>query len=46
MDPAFQGTNLVDASAGAMVLFATDEWFACADNLIKNSVSKVLVHIF
>eukprot|EP01083_Nonionella_stella_P284585 968874_1 len=34
---AFNGTNLVDASAGAVVLFATDEFFATADNLIKNT---------
>jgi len=36
-DHLFKGTNLADASAGAMVLFATDEWFACAENLIKNT---------
>eukprot|EP01083_Nonionella_stella_P183767 664939_1 len=28
---AFNGTNLVDASAGAVVLFATDEFFAVAE---------------
>mmetsp|Transcript_53249 Transcript_53249/g.79086 ORF Transcript_53249/g.79086 Transcript_53249/m.79086 type:complete len:423 (-) Transcript_53249:35-1303(-) len=29
------GTNLSDASAGAKVLFATDEFFAVADNLLS-----------
>jgi len=29
-------TNLVSASQGARVLFATDEWFASADNLLKD----------
>ena len=27
--------NLADAGLGAKVLFATDEWFATADNLLK-----------
>ena len=30
-------TNLADASLGAKVLFATDEWFATADNMLKPS---------
>ena len=29
--------NLASANAGARVLFATDEWFARADNLIQDS---------
>lgn len=29
--------NLCSASSGARVLFATDEWFAKADNLLKDS---------
>jgi allantoicase len=28
--------NLCSASLGAKVLFATDEWFATADNLLKD----------
>lgn len=28
-------TNLADMRLGAKVLFATDEWFATADNLLK-----------
>lgn len=30
-------TNVTSASAGAKVLFATDEWFSSADNLIQDS---------
>jgi len=29
-------TNLASASGGARILFATDEWFAAADNLLKD----------
>lgn len=29
-------TNLCSASKGARVLFATDDWFACAENLLKD----------
>ena len=28
--------NLCSASAGAKILFATDDWFATADNLLKD----------
>eukprot|EP01084_Bolivina_argentea_P197721 338774_1 len=34
---AFTDTNLADESAGAVVLFATDEFFAIADNIIQNT---------
>jgi hypothetical protein len=30
-------SNLCSASAGAKTLFATDDWFAAADNLLKDS---------
>lgn len=30
-------TNLADARLGSRVLFATDEWFATADNLLKHT---------
>lgn len=29
-------SNLLSFEAGARVLFATDEWFACAENLLKD----------
>ena len=32
--------NLCSASYGARVLFATDEWFAKADNLLKDSAPE------
>ena len=39
-DPSLAGafgalTNLADARLGSKILFATDEWFATADNMIK-----------
>lgn len=30
-------TNFCSAADGAKILFATDDWFACADNLLKDS---------
>jgi len=30
-------TNFCSAKDGAKTLFATDDWFACADNLLKDS---------
>jgi hypothetical protein len=32
-----EGKNLCSASLGAKVLFATDDWFATADNLLKDT---------
>lgn len=41
-----RGQNLCSASLGAKVLFATDEWFATADNLLKDTPPEFDEHAY